>query len=56
MEADSRTETDYILVFGNIGFVVMMLILANITIQYVCRMKDNILCTQQSSLDLYVSD
>ena len=48
MEADSRTETDYILVFGNIGFVVMMLILANITIQYVCRMKDNILCTQQS--------
>ena len=35
MEADSRTETDYILVFGNIGFVVMMLILASITIQYI---------------------
>lgn len=31
MESDSRIETDYILVFGNIGFVIMMLIPANIT-------------------------
>ena len=35
MKADSRKETDYILVFGNIGFVIIELILANnITIQY----------------------